>query len=256
MGERTRIGAVSSADIAVPEHERELSFYSRVLTSGDDPLWREDLMNNLGIPIIGLGERIPEYADLPLQWMPHIQVAEVAASAQRAVELGGSELMHGKDDDGNSQWAVLLDPNGAAFGIIPLVPAEETPPAEPSGNIRWLDLTVSDASAIRDFYKEVVGWSVEEVETDVGGDRHVDHKMLDGDGTPVVGICHERGVTGGLPPVWIMYLPVGNFSESLSRVEEKGGKVIYVKQGRDGEHVSATIQDPVGVYFGLMPAPE
>ena len=27
--------------------------------------------------------------------------------------------MHGKDDDGKSQWAVLLDPNGAAFGIIP-----------------------------------------------------------------------------------------------------------------------------------------
>jgi len=125
-----RVGGVLSADIAVPEHEREVRFYSRVLTTGEDPLWREDLMNNLGMPIIGLGERIPEYADLPLLWMPHIQVADVAVSVERALGLGGSELMHGKDDDGQSQWAVLLDPSGAAFGIMPVVPAEALPSPE------------------------------------------------------------------------------------------------------------------------------
>lgn len=68
-----QVGATFSADIAVPEHPREVHFYSRVLTTGEKPLWREDLMNNLGLPIIGLGERTAEYADLPLQWMPHIQ---------------------------------------------------------------------------------------------------------------------------------------------------------------------------------------
>lgn len=40
------VGAILSADIAVPEHERELGFYSRVLTTGESPLWRDDLMNN------------------------------------------------------------------------------------------------------------------------------------------------------------------------------------------------------------------
>ena len=164
------IGAVLSADIAVPEHEREMRFYSRVLSTGEHPLWREeDLMNNLGIPIIGLGVRSAEYAHLPLQWMPHIQVADVAASVQHALDLGGSVLMQARDDDGASQWAVLLDPNGAAFGIIPLIPPEAMPPASgdsaaPVGRIVWLDLTVSDASATRDFYRQVVGWSVQNVE--------------------------------------------------------------------------------------------
>jgi len=118
-----RGGGILSADIAVPEHEREMRFYARVLSTGEHPLWREDLMNSRGMPIIGLGARSTEHADLPLQWMPHIQVADVAASVARALDLSGSELMHGKDDDGQSQWAVLLDPNGAAFGIIPVVPA-------------------------------------------------------------------------------------------------------------------------------------
>ncbi len=76
-----RVGGVLSADIAVPEHEHEMRFYSRVLSTGENPLWREDLMNNLGMPIIGLGERSAEYAHLPLQWMPHIQVSDVAATA-------------------------------------------------------------------------------------------------------------------------------------------------------------------------------
>ena len=61
-----RVGGILSADIAVPEHEREMRFYSRVLSTGENPSWREDLMNNLGIPIIGLGKRSAEYEMLPL----------------------------------------------------------------------------------------------------------------------------------------------------------------------------------------------
>jgi len=64
-----RVGGILSTDIAVPEHEREVRFYSRVLTTGENPLWREDLMNNLATPIIGLGARSADYAHLPLQWM-------------------------------------------------------------------------------------------------------------------------------------------------------------------------------------------
>ena len=118
------VGGVLSADIAVPDHERELGFYASVLTTGKSPLWRDDLMNNQGTPVIGLGARIPEYEALPLQWMPHFQVADVADSAARALKLGGKELMHGKDDDGQSQWAVLVDQAGAAFGVIPVVADE------------------------------------------------------------------------------------------------------------------------------------
>ncbi|GJM43181.1 MAG: hypothetical protein DHS20C21_00230 [Gemmatimonadota bacterium] len=257
-----RVGGVLSADIAVPEHEREVRFYSRVLTTGENPLWREDLMNNRGTPIIGLGARSEEHADLPLQWMPHIQVADVAASVERALELGGRELMHGKNDDGKSQWAVLLDPNGAAFGIVPVVPAEALPPAEggpssdasvPVGCISWLDLTVSDAPGTRDFFAQVVGWSVQDVEMGGGSDRYADYNMLGDDGSPAAGICHARGMNLGLPATWMIYLPVGDLAESLRRVQEEGGKVIKEARGTDGEYAYAAVQDPVGACLALVP---
>jgi predicted enzyme related to lactoylglutathione lyase len=254
-----RVGGILSADIAVPEHDRELSFYARVLSTGEEPLWREDLMNNLGMPVIGLGARSAECDQLPLQWMPHIQVADVAAALQRALELGGRELMHGKDDEGQSQWAVLLDPNGASFGIIPVVPAEAIPPidgdaASRAGCIAWLDLTVSDATAMRDFYRKVVGWSVEDVEMEDGDERYADFNMLGADGQPAAGICHARGVNQDLPPVWMIYLPVGDLTESLSRVREEGGEVIKEMRGSDGALNCAVIRDPVGVYLALAPA--
>ena len=247
-----RVGGVLSADIAVPEHEREVRFYSRVLTTGENPLWREDLMNNLGTPIVGLGPRSEEHGHLPLQWMPHIQVADVAASVKRTLDLGGKELMK----DGKNQWAVLLDPNGAAFGIIPVVPAEAAPPTDGVavrvGHIAWLDLTVSDASATRDFYQQVVDWSVRDVEMEDASERYADYNMVGADGNPAAGVRHARGVNVGLPPIWMIHLPVGDLAESVRRVREGGGEIIKATRGDDGEYARAVVQDPAGAYLSLV----
>jgi uncharacterized protein len=256
-----RIGGVLSADIAVPDVERMVRFYSRVLTTGKDPLWREDLMNSLGMPVIGLGPRTGEYAHLPLQWMPHIQVADVAASVQRAQDLGGVVLMHSRDAVGNSQWAVLGDANGAAFGVIPVIPPEAMPSSATSsfekgaatGRIAWLDLTVADAAATRDFYRQVIGWAVRDVAMKEGDVSYADYEMLGDDGAPAAGVCHARGVNADLPPLWLVYLPVGDLAESLRRVRDEGGKVVSETRGGHGHLAYATVQDPAGVYFVLCP---
>lgn len=258
-----RVGAVFSADIAVPDQERAVQFYARVLGTGAEPLWREDLMNNLGIPVIGVGAQGPEYSGLPIQWMPHIQVADVPASARRAVELGGKLLLDSGDADGAGQWAVLLDPNGAAFGLIPVPPAEALPPTDasadpreeaPVGRIAWLDLTVPGAPTTRDFYARVVGWQPEDVGMRDGEERYSDYNMLGADGTPAAGVCHARGANEGLPPVWMLYLPVGDLAESLRRVEAEGGEVVKTMKGGDGAIVYAAIRDVAGAFVALVGA--
>lgn len=247
-----RVGGILSADIAVPEHARELRFYARALTTGESPLWRDDLMNNVGQPIIGLGARSEEYENLPLQWMPHIQVADVAASAKRALDLGGKALML----DDKSRWAVLLDPNGAAFGIVPVVSAEAVPPADGVaahvGHISWLDLTVADASASRDFYQQVVGWSVQDIRMEDSRGRYGDYSMVGGDGNKAAGIRHARGANVGLPPVWMICLPVGDLAESIRRVREEGGRIVSETRANDGAYSRAVVQDPVGAYISLV----
>lgn len=252
------VGVVFSADIAVPDHERELRFYPRVLTTGQDPLWREDLMNNLGIPIIGVGARTAETEHLPLQWMPHIQVRDVAESVKRALDRGGSELMHARDNDGNSQWAVLLDPDGAAFGIVPVIPPEAMPPADsaapPSfGHIAWLDIAVENPAATRDFYRDVIGWATEKVE-DSTADSEVRFNLLDEHGRPVAGIRHARGNDSDSPGVWLIHLPVGDLEESLRRVEAEGGRIVGTSPDANGPIRRAVIKDPTGAAFALVTA--
>ena len=86
-----------------------------------------------------------------------------------------------------------------------------------------------------------------------GDERYADYTMLGADGNPAAGVCHARGVNVGLPPVWMLYLPVGDLAESLRRVQEEGGKVVTATQGNDEAYVYAAVQDPVGAYLALMP---
>jgi predicted enzyme related to lactoylglutathione lyase len=243
------VGGVVSADIAVPDHEREIAFYSAILTTGDDPLWRDDLTNNFGTPVIGLGSRTPEYHTLPLQWMPHFQVADVAASVAAAIAKGGEEVMHGTTDDGQSLWAVLADPNGAAFGIIPAVYGKSgnTHDSGRLGCISWLSLTVPDASSCREFYQQVVGWTAKSFETEGSEGRDGGFEMQIDDEISAAEIRHSRREHHGIPPIWLIHLPVGDLVESLRRVSEGGGQVVkeFVTAGY------AVVRDPVGVYLAL-----
>lgn len=257
----THVGRVPSADIAVPEHDREVRFYASVLATGDAPLWRDDLMNNRGEPVIGVGARTPEYEHLPLQWMPHIQVADVGASVEHASREGATVLMHHEDDRGRSQWAVLVDPFGAAFGIIPTGAPEsidEQTPASSAdsppgvGRIVLLELSVSDPSSAVDFYQRVVGWSAREIEWEDSGRRHTDHALIAEDGVEVGRIRTRRPAEPALPPVWLIGLPVGDFAESLRRVESGGGEVVRSERGAGGVSEYAVIQDPIGARLSLV----
>ncbi|MEM7475252.1 MAG: VOC family protein [Planctomycetota bacterium] len=240
-------GGIVSADIAVPEHEREVNFYSTVLGTGEAPLWREDLMNNLGTPIIGLGARTPEYEDLPLQWMPHIQVADVAASAALAVQLGGKDLMHGKSEDGTSQWALLSDPAEVAFGVIPAVvnaPTYDAPENERFGCISGLSLRVFDANQIADFYRQVIGWGAKSAASSSNKPTN-DFEMHIEDETASIEIREMASKEDGIPQAWLIHLPVADFAESIRRVSAGGGEVIE----QCGDESYAIVRDPVGVCF-------
>src|SRR5690606_20894600 len=159
-------------------------------------------------------------------------------SVERATELGGTELI--RDDEGG-QWAVVLDPNGAAFGLIPVVSAEAMEQSGaaaatgPAGRMGWVDITVDHAPAMRDFYRDVIGWSVEDVAMKDGEARYADYNMIGSNGTPLAGVCHARGTNTGLPPIWMIYLPVNDLAESARRVAQEGGTVIKSMRGREDE---------------------
>jgi uncharacterized protein len=118
---------------------------------------------------------------------------------------------------------------------------------ERPGSVGWVDLTVPEAEALRDFYAEVVGWKPEPV--DMGDYR--DFNMTDpADRAPRAGVCHARGVNAGLPPVWVVYFRVADLDASLAAVEREGGEVMAPPRAAGGTRY-AVIRDPAGAVCAL-----
>lgn len=119
------------------------------------------------------------------------------------------------------------------------------------GQFFWSDLTVPNANNLKDFYKEVTGWQVQEIAMDDQGDSYVDYAMMIDNETPAGGICHQRGVNKKIPPQWVMYINVENVEESLKKALSLGGKLIQESKKKDGTYNYVIVEDPEGAVFGL-----
>jgi len=119
------------------------------------------------------------------------------------------------------------------------------------GTIGWIDLTVSDAEGVRDFYAAVAGWRHEAV--DMGG--YADFTMTPAaGGDPVTGVCHARGGNAGLPAQWLIYIVVEDLDAALAEVEARGGGIVRAarEMGTIGRY--AVIRDPAGAVAALFEA--
>lgn len=105
-----------------------------------------------------------------------------------------------------------------------------------------MDLTVDNAETVRDFYQEVVGWTVEML-----GDDYVMKSRDDA----VAGICHKRGALADFPSEWLAYFSVPNLDESLAAVAKNGGKIVISPTGEQGYRY-AVISDPSSAVCTIM----
>lgn len=116
------------------------------------------------------------------------------------------------------------------------------------GTIIWRDLTVENATELKDFYQEVVGWRP--VEHDMGD--YADYDMLPPDGNEsLAGICHARGTNANVPPQWLIYITVEDVDASAQRCVELGGKVLDGPRQMGGSRF-CVIQDPAGAVAALI----
>ncbi len=115
------------------------------------------------------------------------------------------------------------------------------------GSIGWMDLTVADATGVRDFYQAVVGLTPGGVE--MGG--YEDYCMTPpGAAAPVCGVCHARGANADLPPVWIPYFIVSDIESSLAASDARGGTRVTALKSM-GAARYCVVRDPAGAVCAL-----
>jgi uncharacterized protein len=116
--------AFSWTELSTRGIDRAKPFYQKVFGWGDktSPMGegQPDYTEwQLGGKSIGGGmEMTPEMpAQVPPHWMNYFAVPDVDATASKAAELGGQVMMPPRDFPGG-RFAILLDPQGASFGIL------------------------------------------------------------------------------------------------------------------------------------------
>jgi predicted enzyme related to lactoylglutathione lyase len=60
----------------------------------------------------------PEWGPIPPHWLPYFAVNDCDASVAKTTDLGGSTMMPARDIPKVGRFAVVRDPQGAAFAII------------------------------------------------------------------------------------------------------------------------------------------
>ncbi|MDF1799135.1 MAG: VOC family protein [Planctomycetota bacterium] len=133
-------------------------------------------------------------------------------------------------------------------------------PKQVIGEVVWRDLTVDDASGVRDFYAEVVGWKTMDMEMPApedgpgAGEVYSDYVMQsvdpDGEVDAVGGVCHARGGNRGIPPQWLLYVRVADLDASVAAATARGGEVLHGPRSM-GNGSMAVVRDPAGAVLGL-----
>ncbi|MBT8067458.1 MAG: VOC family protein [Gammaproteobacteria bacterium] len=118
------------------------------------------------------------------------------------------------------------------------------------GKIGWIDISVDDATGLRDFYSDVVGWK----SVDVSMGDYADYSMtMPGTGDVVTGICHARGTNADLKGGWLVYITVADVQASAAACVANGGKVIVEPRSLAGGQF-CVIEDPSGATAALYQA--
>jgi hypothetical protein len=107
--------------------DRAIAFYETVFgwTHSEQPFGDGEVYTQLehdGEPIAGALEMNPQVpAETPSYWLIYFNVDDVDARFQKVIELGGREMVAPQDMPGG-RFAIVSDPQGAAFGILNVLP--------------------------------------------------------------------------------------------------------------------------------------
>jgi uncharacterized protein len=190
-------------------------------------------------------------------WIGYIAVGDVDAHIEKIVEAGGKLWRPATDVPGMLRFAVMSDPQGAAFVVFtphPDMPTPERPQPPTPGTVSWHELYTTDLEAGFAFYSKLFGWSkVSDMDMGPMGIYRLfdegDHKEM-GDG----------GMMTKAPQIpascWGFYFQVDGIGAAVNRVKAGGGKVVNGPHQVPGGGWIINGQDPQGAMFSLVSSKE
>ena len=186
---------------------------------------------------------------VPPAWSGYVAVDDVDATEARVLQLGGKVLRPASDIPEVGRFAVVADPQGAAFLLFK--PQRNDPPPRPApdapGTTGWHELRAMDGPAVWDFYATLFGWTRGEG-LDMG-EMGV-YQLFEIDGVPSGAIMTKE--PDAPAPGWRYYFRVDAIDAAAQRVARLGGQVTMGPHQVPGGNWVLHGRDPQGALFALM----
>ncbi|WP_131194241.1 VOC family protein [Lichenihabitans psoromatis] len=203
-----------------------------------------------GAPICGL-MRLPESLRAPgwrPSWIGHVAIDDVDAMVVRVRDAAGAIHREPTDIPGVGRFAVVADPQGAAFVLfqglaeIPSV----SPAPEALGSVGWRELYATDWQAAFAFYEGLFGWTKGDA-IDMG--PMGTYQLFCTGAQPVGGLMNK---VGSMPvPFWSFYFTVDDIKSATARVVAHGGTILRGPNEVPGGSWIVNCFDPQGAMFCL-----
>lgn len=189
-------------------------------------------------------------AGAPPNWMLYIHVDDIDATFGEALSLGATAFVPVSVIPGFGRFALLTDPQGAAFALYQGEEPQPIPEPDGShGSAVWHELMTSDLDGAAAFYGALFGWT--EIEAlDLG--EMGPYRMF---GPARPGAPALAGMMARSPEMpqssWMVYFHVPSADEAAARVPELGGTVVLGPQEIPGGGRIVTLIDPQGALVSV-----
>ncbi len=185
-------------------------------------------------------------------WLGYVGAPDVDAYAAKLAAAGGRIYRAAADIPSVGRFALVGDPDGAAFAIFKGEPAEDPhPPMAPNalGNVGWRELRAGDLAGDFAFYSGLFGWKKTRA-TDMGamGTYQV-FEIAGGQGG---GMMTKMAETPA--PYWLFYFNVDAVDAAAERVKTAGGRIVAGPREVPGGGWVVHGLDPQGATFALLAA--
>lgn len=195
--------------------------------------------------IAPLGDDMNEVAN---HWLSWISVDDVDAVAAKVTEHGGKLVAGPMDMPDMMRMAFCLDPEGAPFAIMKNTTGDPPDTDSQPGGFHWNELCATDAQAQVDFYRQVFGYEVEEID------------LVDGSYYIVKSAGRARGgimpkPVESMPSMWIPYVHIEDVIGTVKKALQGGSNLINPIMGAPGVGRFCTFRDPEGAAIAVITPP-
>lgn len=244
MADTTVRGRFVWHELITSEGAAAHSFYTKAL-GWRTQAWDLDPDYTMFLAASGpLGGTVVRPSDTP-RWLPYIGTDHIEGTVDQARSLGARVVQNITEMKSGGKYAVLEDPQGAAFGVY-ISPSEPSPEGTPKlGEFSWHELATTDYRSAFDFYSALFGW--EEVSQHDMGEPLGVYFTFGRNGKAIGGIYKATPEMPG--PFWLGYVRVKDLQQTVKKVKSSGGTVITEPMEVPGGDLIAQFNDPQGATF-------